>query len=109
MKVMRGDALTVPFEIFQGDTALKPGQVDDIEVCIGGRGLRRSLADGSIVYNTEREVWSFRLSQEDTFAMLASAYDVIARVKYKNHPDFDVRGVELGRLEMERTFSREIL
>ncbi len=109
MTIMRGDALTLYLALKQGSEVLTPADLADLEITIGPQGLRRTYLEGDVGYDEELEQWYLRLSQEDTFALEGSRCAVVARAKFANGPEFDVRGMKVGILEITDTLSQEVL
>ena len=108
VKMMQGDSYFVFFDLLQDGTALTPSLIADVEVSVG-ENLRYQYSTGTVGYDTTSRQWYFRPSQAETLAAEATQYEVIARVKYANHINADVRGVNIGRISIEDGLSEEVI
>lgn len=106
--MMQGDSYPVFIELKQGETKLDPSMVDDVEICIAEQ-LRKVYSEGGVWYDSETEKWYIRPSQKETLEMHEGAHEVIARVKYRNQPQADVKGINVGKVKIIGTFSEEVL
>lgn len=108
MKIMQGDSYAIPIRLTQGGYALTPEMVDEVEISVG-EALIKKFTAGGVVYDKASQQWYIRPTQAETLALEAGEnYQVIARVKYKNVPA-DVKGVNIGSIDVEDTFSTEVI
>lgn len=107
MKIMQGDSYNVPIEITQDGATLKPSTISNVEVCVG-ENVRKTYAEGGVIFDENTGLWYIRLSQEETFEM-DGTQDVIVRIKYRNKPNGDVIGRRAGTINATETISKEVL
>lgn len=108
MKIMQGDSYAIPISLTQGGYALTPEMVDDVEVSVGEVMIKKYTA-GGVGFDAGSQQWYIRPTQAETLALEAGeAYQVVARVKYKNEPA-DVKGVVIGSIEVEDSPSTEVI
>jgi hypothetical protein len=91
------------------DCYVSVGERISITVAAEGENLRYQYSTGTVGYDTTSRQWYFRPSQAETLAAEADQYEVIARVKYANHINADVRGVNIGRISIEDGLSEEVI
>lgn len=103
--IMQGDQYALPIELMAKDgTPLSPDTLADVEVVVGT--MRKTMSRGAIVYDAERGVFLFPLTQEETFAMRDQRYKVQLRVKTTGG---DVVGIYLGEIIVDMSKSKEVL
>jgi hypothetical protein len=108
IKMMQGDSYHVFIDMTQYEETLMPDIVDDLEVSVG-EDLQYSVSEGRVGFDTATNRWFFRPTQEETFSLEPGQYSVIVRVKYANDPMSDVKGVMVGRIIIEDSYSEEVL
>ena len=108
IKMMRGDSYIVFVKLTQQGNPLTPDMVADVEICIGDQ-IRKTYSGGDVGYDSSRDLWYFRPSQEETLALEEGSYETIARVKYSSGQDADVKGISIGKITMTETNSREVI
>lgn len=108
MKIMRGDSYPIYIELLQDNTILAPEMVAEIEVCIG-ESMRKLYSRNEVMFDQSSGRWYIRPSQQETLAWTESAYNVIARVKYANMDLPEVLGMNVGRINVVDTFSKEVI
>lgn len=106
--LMQGDSYPVLIDLTQNGVNLTPEMVDDVEICIA-EYLRKTYVQDGVGYDTELQKWYIRPTQQETLNLPEGSYDVIARVKYRNQPQADVKGIPIGRMKILGTFSEEVL
>ncbi len=104
-KIMRGDTYPIFFKLTQDETNLTPSMLADVEICVGEE-LNINATEGRIGYDDTLAMWYFQPAQDETLAMEADTYDVIARVKY---PNGYVKGVSIGKLMVLDTYSEDVM
>ena len=103
--MMQGDSYGLPIEILNSEKAVvTPDDVSDVEITIGS--LRKSYADGEVIFSTEAEKWVVPLTQEETFSLRPGRVRVQLRVKRKNG---EVEGFDLGSKNIFESISKEVL
>lgn len=103
--MMQGDSYGLPVELKTvGEKAITPDDVSDIEITVGY--LTKRYSSGDVWFDYDSGTWIFPLSQEETFAYPASRVKAQARVAWK---DGGVNGVELGRINVAESISREVV
>ena len=108
MKIMQGDSYAIPISLTQGGYVLTPDMVEDVEISVG-ESLIKKYSAGGVTFDATSQQWYIRPTQAETLALEANeSYQVIARVKYKNTPA-DVKGINIGSIEVEDTFSTEVI
>ena len=106
IKIMQGDSYVIPVNLTLNGYPMTPDMVDDVEVCVG-EGLRKTFSEGGVGYDTSKQRWYIRPTQEETLALEVEGYDVIARVKFSNGAD--VKGIKVGTIVVLDTHSEEVL
>lgn len=107
-KMMQGDSYVVPIDLEQSGVNLTPEMISDIEVCVG-ENLRKTYSDGGVGYDAANQRWYIRPTQEETLALAADGHEVIVRVKYRNTPVADVKGISVGKIIISETLSKEVI
>lgn len=103
--MMQGDSYSLSIEILNVDgTPVTDADVTNVEITIGQ--LRKTCAEGAVVYNSADCVWKFPLSQEETFRYLPSKVKGQVRVVWKNG---EVEGIPLDNIHVHESISREVL
>ena len=100
--MMQGDARDIAIQIMNGDNPLTINDVNDLEVTIGA--LRKKASENEITFSDD--MWLFHVTQEETFDLRPGYHEVQCRVVW---PDGNVEGVELGRIRVLESESREVL
>lgn len=112
-KMMQGDSYSIPFVItMNGSTEITPDMVAEVELCVGnedGAQIRRTYTGGGVWYDYEYKKWFFRPTQQETFDLEPSSYEVIVRLKFSDIPYSDVIGVKIGRIIINDTQSEEVI
>lgn len=108
MTMMQGDSYPVFIDLKQYGVTLTPDMIQDQEICVG-ENLRKTYSGGEVGFDTETSMWYIRPTQQETLDLPEDAYSVIVRVKYKNQPSADVKGIQVGRIVIRSTFSKEVL
>lgn len=106
--LMQGDSYPLFIELKQNQIKLEPNMVDDVEICVSDQ-LRKAYSEAGVGYDSEIQKWYIRPSQKETLAMAEGVHNVIARVKYRNQPQADVKGINVGKIKIIGTFSEEVL
>lgn len=106
IKMMQGDSYVVPINLMLNGHPLTPDIVTDVEICVG-EGLRKTFTGGGVGYDTSKQRWYIRPTQEETLALEVEGYDVIARIKFSNGAD--VRGIKVGTIIVLDSHSEEVL
>lgn len=107
-KMMQGDSYCIPIDLKQYGMLLTPDMIADLEVCVD-TVLRKTYTGGGVGYDTLLKQWYIRPTQEETLGMEEKIYNVIARVKYRNQPQADVKGVPIGKIQILNTHSEEVI
>lgn len=103
--MMQGDSYSLSIEILKVDgTPVTDADVSNVEITIGH--LRKTYADGAVVYNSADCVWKFPLTQEETFRYLPSKVKGQVRLVWKNG---DIEGISLDDIYVQESISREVL
>ncbi len=103
VKMMAGDAFSLPIEIETESGNAGADTFESIEVCIGC--LCKTTTDGEVTFDEENGVYNVALSQEETFRLRGENL-VQVRVKFANE---DVLGKEVGYLVIEGSLSKAVL
>lgn len=103
VKMMAGDAFSLPIEIKTKSGIAGADAFESIEVCIGC--LSKTTTDGEVTFDAENGVYNVALSQEETFRIRGKNL-VQVRVKFANG---DVLGKEVGYLVIEGSLSKVVL
>lgn len=106
VKMMQGDSYVIPINLKLSGNPLTPDMVEDVEVCVGEK-LRKTFREGSVGYDTSKQRWYIRPSQEETLGLDVEGYSVIARVKFSNGAD--VKGIKVGTILILDSHSEEVL
>ena len=102
--MMQGDQYRLPIELKYADgTFVTLEEVKDMEVFVGT--TRKMLSKGEIEFNPLENVFYVSLSQKETF-MMRGDVSVQARVLFLSG---DVVGVNLGKLKVAQSTSKEVL
>ena len=107
VNIMQGASYPILVELEQDGHNLSPDMIDDLEICVGST-MRKTLSSGTVFYDSDLCCWFIIPTQEETFALNAGTYEVIVRVKYKNQPP-SVKGVSIGRINLRKTLSEEVI
>ena len=107
-KMMQGDSYPVFIDLEQYGTNLTPDMIDDLEVSVG-EVLRKTFSGGGVGYDTVTAQWYIRPAQQETLDMEVGAYEVIVRVKYRNKPQADVKGITVGKIRITESYSKEVI
>lgn len=108
VNMMQGDSYAVYIDLEQSGVDLTPEMVSDIEVSVG-ENLRKTYSGGGVGYDAASQRWYIRPTQEETLALEADGHEVIARVKYRNTPIADVKGISVGRIKITESLSKEVI
>ncbi len=103
--IMQGDQypLSVSLELSEGTYPLA-ADIGDIEVMIGA--VRKSLADGDGSYNEGTGVYTFGITQRETFFLSHGVHEVQVRVRsYEGY----VIGEDAGKVIVRAARSQEVL
>lgn len=106
--LMQGDSYPIYIELRNNNSILEPHMVDDVEICVSDQ-LRKVYSEDGVGYDSERQKWYIRPGQKETLEMSDGIHEVIARVKYRNQPQADVKGIIVGKIKIIGTFSEEVL
>ena len=106
--MMQGDSFVVFFDITNNGKFLTPDDIADLEVSVGEL-VRKTLSGGTVGYDTQKNKWYIRPTQEETLAMEPNTYSVVARVKFSDSVDSDVKGVNIGRMFIIKSSSKEVI
>lgn len=103
--MMQGDSYGIPVKLntLEGDI-VTPDDAVDVEIVIGH--IRRTYAEGGVVWSSETERWIVPLTQDETFAFPASRVPAQARVKLTSGY---VEGVDLGMVAVRESLSKVVL
>ena len=107
VKMMQGDSYSIPIDLYLDGQTLKPSMVKEVLVYVGS-ALVKSFTKKEVGYDTTKQQWYIRPTQEETLAMEPGDYQVIARVKF-NGVNPDVEGVLTGRLIITEGPGTEVL
>lgn len=108
VRMMQGDSYALLINLTQMGTVLTPDLVADIEVSIG-ETIRRTKSGGDVEFDTTEQQWFIRPTQEETLALEPGVYEAIARIKYSNIDNSDVKGINIGRVIITDSLSREVI
>ena len=104
MIIMQGDAYYIPFLFFDDDgTKITNSMVDDVEIVFAG--IRRTLSDNEIIYDSTNKVFLFPLTQQETFGLSGIARGQV-RIEFTNG---DVIGESFGSIIVLPSDSRREL
>lgn len=102
--MMQGDQYKLPIELKYADgTFVTQEEVKELEVFVGN--FRKMLSNGEIEFEPTENVFYVFLTQKETF-MMRGDVSVQARVLFLSG---DVVGVDLGKLNFERSTSKVVL
>lgn len=102
--IMQGDQYAIPIIGKQNGKPLDMDTIDEIEFTVG---KLRKLYPGEVVLDEEGR-FLFPLTQQETFAVQRSSQHVQIRVKFKGDPPVVV-GVDVGRINVDESVSKEVL
>lgn len=99
--MMQGDSYYIPFKFYDEDgTQITSDMVDDVEIVIDG--VRKTLAEDEIEYDSEDDSFLWPLTQEESFSFDEFA-DIQARVRFTSG---DVVGVAFGSAYVQESASK---
>lgn len=103
--MMQGDAYGQPVMLKRRTgEIITPDDVLEIEICIDD--VRKTYADGGVIWNAEIERWVVPLTQEETFSFPASRVSAQARVMLTSGY---VEGIDLGMVVVRESRSKVVL
>ena len=108
VRMMQGDSYALLINLTQMGTVLTPDLVADIEVSIGDT-IRKTKSAGEVEFDTTEQQWYIRLTQAETLALEPGGYEAIARIKYSDTDDADVKGINIGRVIITDSLSTEVI
>ena len=103
VKMMAGDAFSLPIEIETESGIAGESAFESIEVCIGC--LVKTTTDDEVTFDEENGTYNVALSQDETFRIRGENL-VQVRVKFANG---DVLGKEVGYLIIDGSLSKAVL
>lgn len=108
VRMMQGDSYALLINLTQMGTVLTPDLVADIEVSIG-ETIRKTASAGEVEFDTTEQQWYIRPTQEETLSLEPGVYEAIARIKYSDTDDSDVKGINIGRIIITDSLSMEVI
>ena len=101
--MMTGDSYRVPIKLETANGIANPDTFEDIEVMFGD--IRKTLSEGGIEYDAEKERFLIPLSQKETFRCKG---DVNVQIRCK-FADGSVVGISAGTYNVEKSTSKVVL
>lgn len=111
VRMMQGDSYAVFVELRFEQTAepITPDMVSDVEIIVGDSALRKTYANGEVLYDTEQSQWYFVPTQEETFGLDPDSYEVQVRIKFANGQHSAVKGIDVGNISILDAKSEEVI
>ncbi len=104
--MMQGDSRSLTVTILNEDkTVVTADDVSDVEFIFGH--LRKTYKEGQVAFDPVSGKWVIPFSQQETFSFQAPGY-VNAQVRVK-FADGTLEGTSLGRINMDKSMSKEVL
>lgn len=102
--MMQGDQYRIPISLtYLNGEAITKGDLKDLEVMVGS--LRKTLSDGGVSYDESEGLFYVYVMQKETF-MLYGDVKLQARLLFLSG---DVRGIDLGTVNFQRSASKVVL
>lgn len=103
--MMQGDQYKLPLFIENEDgSSLDEKDVQELEIMFSS-GVRKTLSDGGVSYDTENKCFNIKLTQKETFMMRGNV-KITARVKFHSG---DVLGEQLEPQNVAESISKVVL
>lgn len=101
--MMTGDSYTIPIKITTPLGIANKDTFSDVEIMFGN--VRKTLANGDIKYDEERQFFLIPFTQKETFRFGQNT-DMQIRVKFM---DGSVIGIPIKKYDFEKSMSKVVL
>ena len=101
--MMTGDSYNLPIQIETNMGFANMGTFEDLEVMFGD--VRKTISNGEIKYDNEKQAFLIPLSQKETFRM-RDKEEIQIRCKFV---DGSVKGVSAGEIDIVKSVSKVVL
>lgn len=108
VRMMQGDSYALMINLTQMGGILTPDLVADIEISIGD-SIRKTYSGGEVLFDSVEQQWYIKPTQEETLALEPGGYEAIARIKFSDADDADVKGINIGRIIIIEAPSEEVI
>lgn len=103
MLMMMGDSYSLPIQLKTTEGIANFSTFEDLEIMFGN--VRKTISNGEITYDDERQMFLVPLSQNETFRQ-KNPVEVQARAKFF---DGEVVGINLGLVDIQKSASKVVL
>lgn len=103
MLMMMGDSYSLPIQLRTAEEIANLSTFEELEIMFGN--VRKTISNGEITYDEERQMFLVPLSQNETFRQ-KNPVEVQARAKFFGG---DVVGINLGFVDIQKSTSKVVL
>ena len=101
--MMTGDSYNLPIQISTSNGIANFSAFEELEVMVGN--IRKTISNGDITYDEERQMFLIPLTQQETFRQ-KNPVEVQIRAKFF---DGEVIGISAGTVDLTKSTSKVVL
>lgn len=108
VRMMQGDSYALLINLTHMDGVITPDLVADVEISIGD-SIRKTYSGGEVLFDSIEQQWYIKPTQEETLALEPGGYEAMARIKFSDAADADVKGIKIGQVIITDSLSEEVI